>query len=317
MWPSQTSFDARDYHDRYSALRFPDSIFSPAYVFDVDDLPMTTPPINIDVALSNAKTAVFEPSKPLQGQASLIALEKRTWSSLSCLLQGLQTKPFWVNQETKTPPGNGPFNLGSVDLDRPHNVHSLSAWDDYGLASRSKLVWPGLPLQQPYTGTPLQKRGPSPTAPRNVTTLRVAQIASQEGQDAGAGKMLPRHSRKFECTLCYKRFTRAYNLRSHLRTHSGERPFVCTRCGKVFARKHDRTRHESLHSGKKKFVCKGDLIQGGQWGCGRLFARKDALGRHLQSKAGGICIKPFLDEEKVKSGAMACVRQCKRRGPCL
>jgi hypothetical protein len=75
---------------------------------------------------------------------------------------------------------------------------------------------------------------------------------------------------------------------------------VCTVCGKAFARQHDRKRHEGLHSGEKKFVCKGDLKQGGQWGCGRRFARADALGRHFRSEAGRICIKPLLDEEAME-----------------
>lgn len=111
---------------------------------------------------------------------------------------------------------------------------------------------------------------------------------------------MQKHPATFQCTLCPKRFTRAYNLRSHLRTHTDERPFVCTVCGKAFARQHDRKRHESLHSGEKKFVCKGDLKTGGQWGCGRRFARADALGRHFRSEAGRICIKPLLDEEAVE-----------------
>jgi hypothetical protein len=75
---------------------------------------------------------------------------------------------------------------------------------------------------------------------------------------------------------------------------------VCTVCGKAFARQHDRKRHEGLHSGEKKFVCKGELKQGGQWGCGRRFARADALGRHFRSEAGRICIKPLLDEEAIE-----------------
>ncbi|ODM23499.1 hypothetical protein SI65_01088 [Aspergillus cristatus] len=106
-----------------------------------------------------------------------------------------------------------------------------------------------------------------------------------------------KHPATFQCHLCPKRFTRAYNLRSHLRTHTDERPFVCTVCGKAFARQHDRKRHEGLHSGEKKFVCRGDLSRGGHWGCGRRFARADALGRHFRSEAGRLCIKPLLDEE--------------------
>lgn len=75
---------------------------------------------------------------------------------------------------------------------------------------------------------------------------------------------------------------------------------MCTICGKAFARQHDRKRHEGLHSGEKKFVCKGELSTGGNWGCGRRFARADALGRHFRSEAGRICIKPLLDEEAVE-----------------
>jgi len=101
----------------------------------------------------------------------------------------------------------------------------------------------------------------------------------------------------YQCHLCDKKFTRPYNLRSHLRTHTDERPFVCSICGKVFARQHDRKRHEGLHTGEKKFVCKGNLKIGQSWGCGRKFARADALGRHFRSEAGRECIKPLLNEE--------------------
>jgi hypothetical protein len=100
----------------------------------------------------------------------------------------------------------------------------------------------------------------------------------------------------FQCTLCPKIFTRAYNLRSHFRTHTDERPFVCTVCGKTFARNLDRKRHKGLYS-EKKFVSKGDMKDGSLWGCGRRFARADALGMHLRSEAGCICIIPLLEEE--------------------
>jgi len=123
-------------------------------------------------------------------------------------------------------------------------------------------------------------------------------LASRERSAlSGSSEKRQKHEATFQCTLCPKRFTRAYNLRSHLRTHTDERPFVCTVCGKAFARQHDRKRHEGLHSGEKKFVCRGFLKSGQEWGCKRSFARADALGRHFRSEAGRKCIGPLLEEE--------------------
>jgi hypothetical protein len=111
-----------------------------------------------------------------------------------------------------------------------------------------------------------------------------------------------KHPATFQCTLCPKRFTRAYNLRSHLRTHTDDRPFLCSICGKAFTSQKDRKRHEALHSGVKLFVCRGTLKDGNKWGCGRRFARADNLGRHFRSEAGRVCIRPLLEEEALRSG---------------
>jgi uncharacterized Zn-finger protein len=154
--------------------------------------------------------------------------------------------------------------------------------------------------RQAGASSPSRRRQSTSAVPNNVIALRLADpdyVASQEAGGGGGPKKTQKHPATFQCTLCPKRFTRAYNLRSHLRTHTDERPFVCTVCGKAFARQHDRKRHESLHSGEKKFVCKGELKNGGSWGCGRRFARADALGRHFRSESGRACIAALLREE--------------------
>ncbi|KAH0350104.1 hypothetical protein KCU81_g2585, partial [Aureobasidium melanogenum] len=177
---------------------------------------------------------------------------------------------------------------------------------------RSPSLQPGTNSLSPFDARHSGSRSPSPSSisstsglSRRSSTSSVPQrhyildLANPERAASGGNdpKRTQKHPATFQCTLCPKKFTRAYNLRSHLRTHTDERPFVCTVCGKAFARQHDRKRHESLHSGEKKFVCKGQLSNGEQWGCGRRFARADALGRHFRSEAGRVCIKPLLDEE--------------------
>jgi len=74
---------------------------------------------------------------------------------------------------------------------------------------------------------------------------------------------------------CDKSFTRFYNLRSHYRSHSGDRPFTCTLCDQSFARNHDLKRHQKIHSGNKPFQCTH---------CRKSFSRQDAQSRHFRLK---------------------------------
>jgi hypothetical protein len=161
----------------------------------------------------------------------------------------------------------------------------------------------GVGSRSPSPGGKGSRRSSTSSVPNRDYILDLADPSrpTSTGSNDGSGKTrTQKHPATFQCSLCPKRFTRAYNLRSHLRTHTDERPFVCSVCGKAFARQHDRKRHEGLHSGEKKFVCKGTLKDNNNWGCGRRFARADALGRHFRSEAGRVCIKPLMDEEAIE-----------------
>ncbi|KAM9890709.1 hypothetical protein OXX79_011239, partial [Metschnikowia pulcherrima] len=122
---------------------------------------------------------------------------------------------------------------------------------------------------------------------------------------ASVSKRTQIHPSSYACHLCEKKFTRPYNLKSHLRTHTDDRPFICNICGKAFARQHDRKRHEELHSGEKKYQCRGVLRDGTPFGCGRKFARADALRRHFQTESGRECIKLLVEEDAREQSTIA------------
>lgn len=128
------------------------------------------------------------------------------------------------------------------------------------------------------TGTSLSYPGPMPP---NASML--APGAPQRGMSlpmSGANNLdhgSP-SNKKHKCPYCETEFTRHHNLKSHMLTHSQEKPFVCSTCSSRFRRLHDLKRHNKLHTGEKPHVCNK---------CDRKFARGDALARH--SKGAGGC----------------------------
>ncbi|KAF7723633.1 hypothetical protein EC973_001775 [Apophysomyces ossiformis] len=84
--------------------------------------------------------------------------------------------------------------------------------------------------------------------------------------------------KRFECPVCKSKFSRRYNLGTHVKTHDKNRQksFSCYLCPKAFDRKHDCDRHIStVHHGERSFSCAE---------CPSTFSRKDALTRHMMQK---------------------------------
>ncbi|XP_055381051.1 protein glass isoform X2 [Condylostylus longicornis] len=94
------------------------------------------------------------------------------------------------------------------------------------------------------------------------------------------------------CRLCGKSYARPSTLKTHLRTHSGERPYRCTQCNKSFSQAANLTAHLRTHTGQKPFNCNI---------CGRRFSQSSSVTTHMRTHSGErpyrcrFCKKAFSD----------------------
>ena len=76
--------------------------------------------------------------------------------------------------------------------------------------------------------------------------LKVVDVTYTDGQR----KNIVPEERRHNCRWCGKQYTKTSHLKSHLRSHTGERPFVCDweGCGKAFSRSDELSRHTLTHT---------------------------------------------------------------------
>lgn len=192
--------------------------------------------------------------------------------------------------------------------------YSPSLVQDPAFTPPSRSAHPRLPpgyiqdLQQPQSqlqaGSFQPHLAPQPPQLPLTRTKQDAKIRPGDHRYVRQRAKPKRHIRKhttqeeanFQCKVkgCGKYFSRSYNFKSHMETHDEKReyPFPCTEsnCTKKFVRKTDLQRHhQSVHTKERNHKC--DF-------CGRLFARKDTLRRHMEDG----CSKRFeigmLDAEE-------------------
>jgi len=147
----------------------------------------------------------------------------------------------------------------------------------------------------PHSGCPVATWGCTTKADldKHISQHHAQDPLEDEFPDDPDDEELQQAAPTFTCPHCDRNFTRAFNLKVHLRTHeTSDKPFACPTCPSRFVRQGDLRRHEQLHANDRKYLCHGVLEDGEEWGCKKSYKRADALARHHQTPAAqAYCLK--------------------------
>lgn len=249
-----------------------------------------------DTQLSKSRTPSSEtsPNPAKQALSALMGIDSGARSTVQDQPSGPATtisEPLIVVaqslQETPTDThADGPAQISPVSLSsigtldsnvalsgvEPTTVDSPRSIDD---VSHEADASPEKPTQDP-SGAEEGPKSFSYPGPMLQAHMQPSRGMSLPGSDSRSSERSS-SNKKHRCPYCATEFTRHHNLKSHLLTHSHEKPYVCQTCQSRFRRLHDLKRHAKLHTGERPHICPK---------CGRKFARGDALARHNKGPGG-------------------------------
>ncbi|KAK7864422.1 hypothetical protein R5R35_000462 [Gryllus longicercus] len=125
----------------------------------------------------------------------------------------------------------------------------------------------------------LDKKTKGESSAQSKTPASSANATSDDGRKKRKRKKrdpLPKVP-KHKCPICGKMWRTMSEFKSHVNTHSDERPYICEICGQAYKHKAALDIHVGMHNGINPFCCPY---------CNKAFTQKGALQRHMPIHTG-------------------------------